>query len=205
MNIYARYFDQDTLVRNYDELMKFLSSIPEIPINQRLEDDVRAYVESDMPYPKRYKIRPRVYFILIKTSAKTMEEFKAHRKDNNNNQYRGNANNDRPTFAKDNGILNKKEIKAAQLAQVRSGWYLGTITFKRVLPINGTTKFRYQDTTFQAYVKANSGNECYERIIEHLKKRSEIDIRSQFPSAKGSNFTFEFAGTELPTEQPEEA
>lgn len=205
MNIYARYFDQDTLVRNYDELMNFLSSIPEIPINQRLEDDVRAYVESDMPYPKRYKIRPRVYFILIKTSAETMEEFKAHRKGNNNTQERENIANERPTFVKDNGIINKKEIKVAQLAQERSGWYLGTITFKRVLPINGTTKFRYQDTTFQAYVKANSGNECYERIIEHLKKRTEIDVRSQFPSAKGSNFTFEFVGNELPTEQVEKA
>ncbi len=205
MNIYARYFDQDTLVRNYDELMNFLSSIPEIPINQRLEDDVRAYVESDMPYPKRYKIRPRVYFILIKTSAETMEEFKAHRKGNNNTQERESIANERPTFVKDNGIINKKEIKVAQLAQERSGWYLGTITFKRVLPINGTTKFRYQDTTFQAYVKANSGNECYERIIEHLKKRTEIDVRSQFPSAKGSNFTFEFVGNELPTEQVEKA
>ena len=81
MNIYARYFDQDVLVHSFDELMEFLSEIPEIPINQRLIDDVRAYVQSDMPYPKRYKIRPRVYFILIKTTAETMEEFKAHRKD----------------------------------------------------------------------------------------------------------------------------
>ena len=76
MNIYARYFDQDVLVHSFDELMEFLSEIPEIPINQRLIDDVRAYVQSDMPYPKRYKIRPRVYFILIKTTAETMEEFK---------------------------------------------------------------------------------------------------------------------------------
>ena len=75
MNIYARYFDQEVLVHNYDELMGFLASIPEIPINARLEEDVRSYVESDMPYPKRYKIRPRVYFILIKTAAESMEEF----------------------------------------------------------------------------------------------------------------------------------
>lgn len=31
MNIYARYFNQDVLVRSYDELMDFLTSIPEIP------------------------------------------------------------------------------------------------------------------------------------------------------------------------------
>ena len=82
MNIYARYFDQDVLVYSFEELMDFLASIPEIPINQHMIDDVRMYVESDIPYPKRYKIRPRVYFILIKTTAQTMEEFKANRKDN---------------------------------------------------------------------------------------------------------------------------
>ena len=97
-------------------------------------------------------------------------------------------------------VINKREIKAAQLAEERYGWYLGTIVFKRVLQIAGTTKFRYHDTTFQAYVKAHSGAECYSRLIEHLKNRTEIDPRSQFPSAKGSSFTFEFVGNELPTE-----
>ena len=82
MNIYARYFDQDTIAYTFDELLDFLTSIPEIPINQRMVDDLRAYVESDMPYPKRYKIRPRVYFILIKTDAANMEEFKARHKAN---------------------------------------------------------------------------------------------------------------------------
>ena len=81
MNIYARYFDRDVLVHNYEELIEFLSSIPEIPITPRMMEDVRAYVDSDMPYPRRYKIRPRVYFILIKTNAETMLEFKSHRKD----------------------------------------------------------------------------------------------------------------------------
>ena len=97
-------------------------------------------------------------------------------------------------------MTNKRDIKAAQLAEERYGWYLGTIVFKRVLQIAGTTKFRYQDTTFQAYVKAKSGAECYNRVIEHLKNRTEIDPRSQFPSTKGSSFTFEYVGTELPTE-----
>lgn len=200
MNIYARYFDQDILVHNYNELMQFLSAIPEIPINQRLEDDVRAYVESDMPYPKRYKIRPRVYFILIKTSAETMEEFKTHRKSVGDSFP---LPQQKPA-PKENNIVNKKELRTSQLAQQRYGWYLGTLVFKRVLQISGTSKFRYQDTTFQAYVKANSGNECYERIIAHLKKRSEIDLRSQFPSAKGSNFTFEYVGNSLPTEGDKE-
>lgn len=194
MNIYARYFDQDILVYSFDELMDFLSSIPEIPINQRLVDDIRAYIESDMPYPKRYKIRPRVYFILIKTSAQTMDEFKSHRKD----ALPGAELASMPPVAIPDNVLNKKELKVARLSEEAEGWYLGSIVFKRVIQIAATSKFRYQDTEFQAYVWARSGQECYNRIISHLKGRSEIDLRSQFPSAKGSNFKFEFVGENLP-------
>lgn len=192
MNIYVRYFNQDALTHSFDELMEFLSSIPEIPISQRLIDEVKAYVECDNPFPKRYKIRPRVYFILIKTNAQTMEEFKAHRKD----------------VPKEGGVsmdsmpvetaYNRKEIRAAQLAEEREGWYLCNIVFKRVIQIAGTAKFRYQDTTFEAYVYAQSGKACYDRIIEHLKARPEVDLRSQFPSARGTNFNFEYVGKELP-------
>ena len=196
MNIYARYFNQEALLHNYDELMGFLSSIPEIPITQRMEEDVKEYHDSDMPYPKRYKIRPRVYFILIKTNADTMDEFKANHKEEGELSQSGPT---KPEMLAE-PVYNKKDIKMVQLAEQHTGWYLGTIVFKRVIQISGTTKFRYQDTTFQAYVRATSGQECYNRIIEHLKNRSEVDLRSQFPSARGSNFTFEFVGNELPTE-----
>lgn len=192
MNIYARYFNQDILVHSFDELIDFLSSIPEIPVNQRLVDDVRNYVESDLPYPKRYKIRPRVYFILIKTTAETMEEFKANRKDGDGEN---NAHDSQTSPIET--LANRKEIKAAQLAEEREGWYLCTMVFKRVIQIAVTAKFRYQDTTFVVYVYANSGQECYDHIVAHLKNRPEIDLRSQFPSARGNNFTFEYVGEEL--------
>ena len=198
MNIYARYFNQDILVHSFDELMDFLSSIQEIPITQRLVDEVRAYVQSDIPYPRRYKIRPRVYFIMIKTTAETMEEFKSHRKEA--------IAEDAPVVMRPaDAVQTKKEIKAAQLAEERSGWYYATIVFKRVIQVAATTKFRYQDTVFEAFVRANSGAECFDKVIAHLKNRPEVDSRSQFPSARGSNFTFEYVGTELPTEDGEEA
>lgn len=197
MNIYARYFNQDILVHSFDELMDFLSSIPEIPITQRLVDEVRAYVQSDMPYPRRYKIRPRVYFIMIKTTAETMEEFKSHRKD-------ANGIDEGLAMRPAESVQTKKEIKAAQLAEVRTGWYYVTIVFKRVIQVAATTKFRYQDTVFEAFVRANSGAECFDKVIAHIKSRPEVDPRSQFPSARGSNFIFEYVGTELPTEDCEE-
>ena len=67
MNLYLRYFDSEILVHTVDEAIDFLSGIEEIGMDEALERDLRLYAESDIFYPKRYKIRPRVYFIVIKT------------------------------------------------------------------------------------------------------------------------------------------
>lgn len=187
MNIYVRYFDHETITRSFDELMDFLASLNEIPMTKAMEDELMAYVSGDMPYPKRYKVRPRVYFILIKTTAETLEEFKANNRKNNA---------DAPaTYASEAPV--RKENRLAQLQEERAGWYLGRVNFKRVLLIPGTQKFQYRDTTFSAYVFANSPYHCYTRIIDHLKNRQDVDPRSQFPSAKGANFSFDYMGEEL--------
>ena len=185
MNLYVRYFDRETLATSVDEVIDFLSSIPEIIITPTLIADIQAYAASDMPYPKRYKVRPRIYFILIKTVARTLAEFKMHKKN--------------PTPAEGSDIQVKKENKLTQLGHIQSGWYEGAIVFKRVIPIPGTNKFQYQDTRFSAYVKAESALHCYERIVDHLKNRQDVDLRSQFPSAKGNSYTCRFIGETLPT------
>ena len=79
-----------------------------------------------------------------------------------------------------------------RLNEENPGWYEGIIDFKRVLLVPGTGKFQYKDTQFVARVKAISGMDCYERIIDHL--REKVDERSQFPSAKGKNFKFRYLG-----------
>ena len=76
MNLYLRYFDNEVLVHNVDEALDFLSSIPDIQLTPELEDDIRNYASNDVFYPKRYKVRPRVYFIVIKTEAANMMDFK---------------------------------------------------------------------------------------------------------------------------------
>jgi hypothetical protein len=79
-----------------------------------------------------------------------------------------------------------------RLNEERYGWYEGTIDFKRVQMVPGTGKFQYRDTRFVACCKAESGLECYNRIVDHLLGR--VDPRSQFPSAKGKNFKFRYLG-----------
>ena len=178
MNLYLRYFDRETLVGNVDEALEFLANIEEVGMNQELEDDIRAYVASDIFYPKRYKVRPRVYFIIIKTEAATMQDFKEKKAVHPSAASTGRERNTSP-------VINR-------LTEERFGWYEGVIDFKRVLLVPGTGKFQYRDTHFVAHVKAESGIDCYSRIVEHLQER--VDNRSQFPSAKGKNFKFRYLG-----------
>lgn len=177
MNLYLRYFDQETLVNTVDEAIEFLAGIDEIGMNPVLESDIRDYAASDVFYPKRYKVRPRIYFIIIKTEAATMQDFKEKKAV-------------RPA---DMGCRDRNASPAvARLNEIRPGWYEGAIDFKRVLLVPGTGKFQYRDAHFVARVKAESGIDCYNRIVEHLQER--VDERSQFPSAKGKNFKFYYLG-----------
>ena len=176
MNLYVRYFDQEILVSDVDDAINFLAGIDEIGMNPVLEKDIRDYVASDVLYPKRYKTRPRVYFILIKTEAATMQDFK-----------------DKKAVHPVDGQNGKGTATAVmKLNEERYGWYEGSIDFKRVQQVPGTGKFQYRDTHFVARLKAASGQDCYNRIVDHLSQR--VDSRSQFPSAKGKNFKFQFLG-----------
>ena len=176
MNLYLRYFDREALVYSVDEAIDFLRDLDEIGMNPVLETDIREYVESDVFYPKRYKVRPRVYFIIIKTDAETMQDFKEKKAVHSGPQA--------PVKAMAPALV--------RLNEIRPGWYEGMIDFKRVLLVPGTGKFQYRDTQFIANVKAESGMDCYNRIVEHLRER--VDDRSQFPSAKGKNFKFRYLG-----------
>jgi hypothetical protein len=176
MNLYLRYFDNETLVTNVDDAISFLADIDEIGMNPMLEEDIREYAASDVYYPKRYKIRPRVYFIIIKTEAATMQDFK--------DKKAVHAMIDIP----------EKPVSPVlmKLNEELPGWYEGSIDFKRVLMVPGTGKFQYCDTHFVAQCKAISGLDCYNRIVDYLRGR--VDSRSQFPSAKGKNFKFRYLG-----------
>lgn len=181
MNIYLRYFDNEILVPNVESAIDFLRSIPEIGMNADLEADIRDYVASDVFFPKRYKVRPRVYFIVIKTTAANMRDFKEKK------AVRGNVGSV--------NIPDHRELAAGAMTRLTEefpGWYEGSIEFKRVIMIPETGKHEYRDTRFVADVKAMSGQDCYNRIIDHL--RGCVDSRSQFPSAKGKNFHFKYLG-----------
>ena len=179
MNLYIRYFDYETLTTSFDQAFDFLYSIEEIGMNPRIEQDIRDYMNSKVLFPKRYKVRSKIYFIMIKTTARTMEEFKNHKK---------NVSDDETVSE-----IKRQQMELMEhLNEERHGWYEGAIEFKRVVvnPVNG--KCVTLDTRFVAPCKAFSAVDCYNRIVEHLQGR--VDDRSQFPSVKGKKFQYRFLG-----------
>lgn len=175
MNLYIRYFDHETLVSDAEGAAAFLRSLQEIKVTPELVEDIRAYAAGDVAFPKRYKVRAHVYFIVIKTLARTMQEFKQKK------ALRGN-----------DGKRSQQDSVLSRLMAERRGWYEGDLTFKRVVLVPGSNKHEYRDTRFVARCKAVSGMDCYNRIVDHLRMR--VDSRSQFSSAKGKNFRFRYLG-----------
>ncbi len=178
MNLYLRYFDKETLVYNVDDAIDFLASIDEIGMNNELERDIRDYVSSDVFYPKRYKIRPRVYFIIIKTEAATMLDFK-QKKALRSNVVTG-------------GQQDMLSSSSNRVFDASGGGDDGGLDCNRVGLVPVTGKHVFWDTHFVVNCKAMSGIDCYNRMVEYLRGR--VDSRSQFPSAKGKNFKFKYLG-----------
>ena len=178
MNLYLRFFDCEILVKSVSEALDFLQSIPEIDVDDYIANDLAQYAESEVLYPKRYKVRGRAYFIVIKTTANSLDEFKEI-----GLQTKDTA---RP--------VDIKEKMVDSFNEERIGWYEATINFKRVVPNLETQKFQYCDTTFKARLKATCIQDCYERVIDHLRSRGDVDPRSQFPSIKGKNFECFYLG-----------
>ena len=189
MNLYIRYFDDEVVVTSVDDALNFIRGIEGFAVTPQFEQEFRDYVEGSIPYPKRYKVRNRVYFIVIKTTATTITEFKA-----NGKHAESEVDAALPIAVDDVRPLRPKDQIALILNEERPGWYEGTVKFKRVIYLPDRGKYDYVDNVFTARVKAMSAQDCYNSIIEYLQSRPEIDGRSQYPSSKGKNFTYKYLG-----------
>ena len=185
MNLYIRYFNDEVIVSNVDEAVGFLKSlnIEDFDVNDDFVKELTDYVDSDSNFPKRYKVKTHYYFIVIKTNASNLDEFKRH--------------NLKSLIESDN-TQQKNPSKSHALTDELNGWYDSQLQFKRVVCDPVTGKSSYRDTTFRALVKARSAMHSYERIVDYLRSRSDIDSRSQFPAAKGKSFTFSYVGENKP-------
>lgn len=190
MNLYVRFFDNEALVSDENAVLDFLSTIPQIKMESISEKKLRKYVEGDSRYPFKGKVDDRNYYLVIKTDAENLEEFQETQEEINLHPV---GSMKRPS------LDSHPESREAMLHAECYGWYEAGILFKRAIPGDETRKFQYVDTPFRVRLKAYSGIDCYNRIVEHLKARPEVDTRSQYPSVKGRNFEFRLL-EELPVE-----
>ena len=188
MNLYVRYFDHEKLAMNLDEVVEFLSGIEEISVDRAMIDRIVSFTDSTSVYPFRLKVSLNNYILFLKTEAASMEEFKEMEK----------MRKDQKAPTSGGGSFSTNSDRKRSIIEIlndeRPGWYEGTLIFKRVVPIPQTSKFQYKDVRFTARMRAISGMDCYNRIVEHLKNRQDVDHRSQFPAAKSNNFEYRFLG-----------
>lgn len=183
MNLYVRYFDYETLATNMNEVAEFISSIKEINVDENSLARVKNFWESDNAYPFRLKVSFSNYVLFLKTDAHDLPEFKYLEQLRKENKGDGVA---------PQTMSEKKRSLLDALNEPKDGWYEATLMFKRVVQIRTTNKFQYRDTRFKVRLKAASPMDCYNRVVEHLRNRQDVDPRSQFPSAKSANFVYTF-------------
>lgn len=176
MNLYIRFFDDEALVYSVEEALAFLASLDDVEVNDSIRIELEKFMASTAVYPKHIKVNQRSFFIAIKTTAATMEEFKS----------KGATQN------KIEKAIQKEAL--ANYSKSQPGWYEAKIIFKRVIMNPETQKSKYVDTPFACKLKAENVQECYDKVVDYLRNRQDIDPRSQFPSIKSQNFEFSFVG-----------
>ena len=183
MNLYVRYFDDEKLVGGADEAYQFLCEVVNDPLDAKHLDLIRAYMNSTANFNRRIKVTGRIYYILIKTQAETLEDFKVM----------GQQMKEAKAHKASGG---EAQPAPSHLTTTKEGWYEGHMLFKRVVFNVDTGKNEYIDTEFSVRAKASSPQHLYDRMCEHLKSRPDLDPRSQLPSAKGKNFKYTFLGAD---------
>lgn len=183
MNLYIRYFAHETLAHDLAEALAFIEGIGEFNVNDSFSERITNFIDSTSTYPMRLKVSYSNYILFLKTDATTIEEF--HELEEKLKE----ANEENKQT-----IAEKKRLMMEALNEKHEGWYETNVMFKRVVIAPETLKCQYIDTSFAARLKAESAMDAYNRTIEHLQNRDDIDQRSQFPSVRSDSFSYKYLG-----------
>ena len=170
MNYYARYFDSEGVFPTPEALVDFISSIPQILMTEELSDAIYKFCSDKTSFPRHFRLPNKNTFIVIKTNAPTLDEFK--------------------TRGANGGIASEepKEVKQAPVDEIRPGMYNVSINFRRAIVNPETRKCGFVEESFEVEMLAQSQRQCFDVVIDYLKNHPDIDTRSQYPSIRSSNF-----------------
>lgn len=171
MNYYARYFESEGVFSSPQELVGFLSGIPQIEMTDELSGAILQFCADKTSFPRHFRLPNKSTFIVIKTNALTLDEFK--------------------TRGANGGVVpgEQKEQKQGAADEIRPGMYSVQIHFRRAIVNPETRKCSFVDEDFEVEMLAQSQRQCFEVVVEHLKNHPDVDPRSQYPSIRSSNFT----------------
>lgn len=172
MNYYFHFFEYETVLPDSEQLIAYISNVPGIEMTTQLAEEIRQFCEEETNFPRRWRVQKKCTFIIIKTTAETLEQFK-----------------DRGSMGGAKAENSDESTSAMNIFdEIHESWYRVIIKFKRVVVNPQTGKGTYVDDEFEVRMFANSQRECYDRCVEYLTKHPEIDPRSQMPSIKSKNF-----------------
>lgn len=180
MNYYVRYFDSEGVCPTPQELVEFVSGIPQILMTEELSDAIYKFCEDKTSFPRHFRLPNKNTFIVIKTTASSLEEFK----------LRGANGGVVPV----DGAKEEKDRKRASADEICPGIYEVNIGFRRAIVNPETHKCSFVEESFVAEMQAQTQRDCYEAVLDYLKNHPDIDSRSQYPSIRSSNFTVKLVG-----------
>lgn len=171
MNYYARYFDSEGVFPTPQALVSFIASIPQILMTEELSEAILKFCAEKTSFPRHFRLPNKSTFIVIKTNAVTLDEFK--------------------TRGANGGVIavENKELKQAPVDEIRPGRYEVQMVFRRAIVNPETRKCSFVEETFEVEMLAQSQRQCFEVVMEHLKNHPDVDSRSQYPSIRSANFS----------------
>ncbi|MBQ5643202.1 MAG: hypothetical protein IIV13_05535 [Bacteroidaceae bacterium] len=171
MNYYARYFDSEGVFPTPQALVSFIASIPQILMTEELSEAILKFCAEKTSFPRHFRLPNKSTFIVIKTNAVTLEEFK--------------------TRGANGGVIavENKELKQTPVDEIRPGRYEVQMVFRRAIVNPETRKCSFVEETFEVEMLAQSQRQCFEVVMEHLKNHPDVDSRSQYPSIRSANFS----------------
>ena len=173
MNYYVRYFDSEGVFSTVEDLKDYVASIPRINMTEDLAQAIQQFCDDNTNYPRHFRLPNKTTFIVIKTNALTLEEFK----------LRGANGGQLPQ-----PVHKEKEPVVSVYDELRPGLYEVTMCFRRAFVNPETGKCHYAEDEIVVNMLSQSQRQCYDILLEHLHGRGDVDPRSQYPSIKSDNF-----------------
>lgn len=200
------YFKDKRFCRNAEEAIEFVNGLQyggsNLICNDNCTTRIRALFDGDIKYHPTGHIKCINFqnniipgFSDLATTGCSTTRIKffpalAENLDEHEIIYQKRLEEDRIQRKEDND--KRIKFRLNELREQRKGWYAVNLNFDRRKFIKDN--FVYVDCDFSGKIIAESGENAYNKTIEHLKNSMDVLSDSLFPDVLSHRFWFEFLG-----------